>query len=600
MDLETLNIDPSVFNEFIDESTDMLETLDQLFVKLEEFPNDQNIISSIFRPVHSIKGNAAFFGLNKIKKLAHELETLLDKVRKNTLQVTTQLIDVILLGADNLKLCFENIRNNQPEISDEKAFKDLLDKIKSHAGNKTQSTETHWAHLFDKFDEIKEMIDVEDLNIIHQLQSFSAILENIHPNKTKEKLPLPTEAQTIMDIIDLHTDCKISTDEEDIIEKSLIKLKDDNPQCADDIEETIGMFSTFMTTTGFDPLLAEIIQTQIISLRDTEKFALTKQLDKNQTNTSEKNNQPKTTPENNNKTQTKQVTNEKNESDKTMRVSEGHIDTFLEYVGELLVVGDMFSHLEKSLSSGKDSKQVIPNFRRANDTFSQLSNSLQSSIMSIRKIPVKTLLQKVPRLVRDIATKLEKKIKVNIIGDNIQIDKSIIDMLDSPLTHMVRNSADHGIELPDKRIKAGKEPEGNVTVTVSESDTSIVMVIADDGGGLDGKAIHNKAISMGIIKEETKLTDQEEQDLIFASGLSTAKEVTDISGRGVGMDVVRRFIEDAGGTVSVSSILGKGSEFTITLPKTVTTQIMFGYLVSISGERYVLPMAKVHENSAYQ
>jgi two-component system, chemotaxis family, sensor kinase CheA len=224
-----------------------------------------------------------------------------------------------------------------------------------------------------------------------------------------------------------------------------------------------------------------------------------------------------------------------------------------------------------------------------------LSDNLQKSIMEVRKVSVKTLLQKIPRMVRDVASNSGKQVKVELVGEDIEIDKRLIETLDGPLTHMVRNAVDHGVETPDKRQASGKPAEGHVCVAVTETPDDVTLTISDDGKGLDIEAIHNKAVNLGLIKSDQQLTQDQIVDMIFTSGMSTAEKVTEISGRGVGMDVVKRSITDANGKITIETEQGKGTQFIIKLPKTVSTQIITGFLVKLHGNRYVIPMDKVQE-----
>ncbi|NQZ68742.1 MAG: chemotaxis protein CheW, partial [Lentisphaeria bacterium] len=285
----------------------------------------------------------------------------------------------------------------------------------------------------------------------------------------------------------------------------------------------------------------------------------------------------------------------RNKEGKTVRIAEDHIDQFLEYVGELLVVGDMFQTLQKTIIEKKSPEVYIPAIREANDTFSNLSENLQRSIMSIRKVSTRSLLQKSSRIVRDIAMDSNKLINVTIEGERLTIDKNYLDILDAPIVHMVRNAADHGIEMPGVREAAGKAEEGTIRVSIQESNQMIELIIEDDGAGLDYDKIQAKAVEMGIAKKDTTLTEQQIIDFLFVSGVSTAEKTTDVSGRGVGMDVVKHMIEDAGGTIAVNSERGKGSRFSIKLPQTIRTQIIEGFLIRINDNVCILPMDKVKE-----
>lgn len=278
-----------------------------------------------------------------------------------------------------------------------------------------------------------------------------------------------------------------------------------------------------------------------------------------------------------------------------MRVSEAHIDNFLSFVGELVVIGDMLGHLQRQLSDGVTNAKYVANFRRINETFTSLSLDLQRSIMSIRRVPVGNLLSRGPRIVRDVAKNSGKDIHVVVEGGDVEVDKSLIDLLDAPLTHMVRNAADHGIESPEVRKQAGKPAQGTVHVSVRETDTDLLLEVVDDGAGIDREAIRSKAESMDLVRPGEPLNDEALVALLFSSGVSTAKTVTDVSGRGVGMDVVKRAIEEAGGLISVDTEPGKGSTFSVRLPKSVTTQILDGFIVEVCEQCYVLPMNRIRE-----
>ena len=446
---EKIEIDQSLIRDFLDESLDLLATIDNLLVVLETHPHDLELINSIFRPIHSIKGNAPFFGLTKIRTLAHDLESLLSLVRGQTRIPSPQLISVVLKGTDELRNMLNRARDGKPEVVDDAGFESLLDIVK---------------------------------------------------NETELK-PSP---------------------------------------------EIAAAGSIFAEDT---------VKPTAITAEDAAKT----------------------------------------EAQKTMRVSEKHIDNFLAYVGELLVVGEMLSYLHKRVVDSNIDVSISTEFKRLNQAFAKLSHDLQRSIMSIRKLPIRTLLQKSPRLARDVAAAAGKEINVSIEGDDLEIDKSIIERLDAPLTHLIRNSVDHGIEQPEQRINAGKSRVGQVSIRVSESETQLIIVVEDDGAGLNLAAIREKAERIGIIQPGQLLSAEETQQLIFAAGVSTAKKVSDVSGRGVGMDVVKHMVEEAGGSISIESKEGKGTRFELCIGKSVTTQIMNGFVIDLKGQCFIVPMEVVGE-----
>ncbi len=278
---------------------------------------------------------------------------------------------------------------------------------------------------------------------------------------------------------------------------------------------------------------------------------------------------------------------------RSVRVNEAHIDAFLEGVGELLVVGDLLRHLHDAMVRGDDPARIHGDFRRAVDQFDTLAGRLRRDVLAVRRVPLRGLMRKLPRLIRDTAAQLDKDIVLDIEGEEVEADKRLVDLLDAPLTHLVRNSVDHGIEPQAARAAAGKPPQGRVMVSISEDEGWLQVVISDDGAGLDRDRIRAKAVANGLIAADEQLADEVIDELIFASGLSTAANVSDISGRGVGMDVVRRTVVDAGGTVSVRSRQGEGSAFTIRLPAAVSTQFVRAMAVEAGGQPFLLPLEMI-------
>lgn len=280
---------------------------------------------------------------------------------------------------------------------------------------------------------------------------------------------------------------------------------------------------------------------------------------------------------------------------RVMRIDEERIDAFLGYVGELVVIGDMFTHFLRRLEANDQHREFTHGLSQVTGTFQSLSGQLQSAIMSIRKVAARQLLRKVPKIVRDVAQVKNKQIQVVINGDDTEIDKGYLDLLDAPLVHMVRNAADHGIETPQQRLAAGKPEQGTITIGISEDAEWIQLTLQDDGAGIDSDRIAEKARDLGIIAPDERLDSHALIECIFAAGVSTAQEVSDISGRGVGMDVVKRSIENAGGKISVDTQRGVGTIFAISLPKSVTTQIGMGYFVRCQNELFILDLDSILE-----
>lgn len=593
-----LATDPELLAGFFDEAQEALGTLDALFVKLEATPNDVEVVEAIFRPVHSLKGNSAFFGFMAAKHLAHELETLLDYVRKDRLQAARPVIDVLLAGLDELKAMFARLRSGGDEVADPQAFDTLVQRVvqQSAGSGKLKKPETIAADA----DDVQSLRDLEALAgmipVGAPAEAFAA-LARLRSRFAKTKtvsIPLGP-FQALKSILSPPV---VGGDESSRVTAVQTELERLRTSVTDDamrqlVAEMVDGFHAFVEAMGFDAMLRDFLLERITrgerlaSASPASEALEAKPTARERTDRGER--------ERTDRVERKDGKSSKDDPAKTMRVAESTIDTFLHYVGELLVVGDLFGHLYRRVAGLPNTAALARDFRRANETFTALSNKLQKSIMAIRRVPIRPLLNKVPRLVRDVSAAQGKEARVVLMGEDVQVDKSLIDLLDAPMTHMVRNAADHGIEPPDVRERQGKPRQGTITITAAETDASLILTIEDDGAGLNLDAIRRKGENLGLIAPNAALTENDIVNLIFASGVSTAKEVTDISGRGVGMDVVKRAVEEAGGAIGVTTQKGEGSRFHIKLPKGVTTQIMPGYLLRSCGRVYVLPLDRIHE-----
>ena len=283
-------------------------------------------------------------------------------------------------------------------------------------------------------------------------------------------------------------------------------------------------------------------------------------------------------------------------SGRTMRVSEEKVDVFMHYVGDLIEVSESFNLLQKRIDSSSDTR-LAKEFKGINSGFNQLSNKLQKSLLEIRKVPANNLVQKVPRMVRDLAQSLGKKVQVEITGQGTQVDKSLVEALESPINHLVRNCVDHGIELPKQRRQAGKSETGTIKIDIAGHSDNVIIKIQDDGAGIDPEKIRDKAIKMGLLTADQagNISDREVLQFIFHSGFSTAQKVTDVSGRGVGMDVVRTNVESLKGKIDLESTYSHGTVVTLHLPSSLTVLVVTGMLVSVGDQQYIVKLEDIHQ-----
>ena len=578
--------------EFIDQSLDELKSLDPLFVALEKDPADREIVQNIFRPVHTIKGNASFFGFMGIKKLSHQLETVLDGVRKGKRTVDGELISLLLRTLDMLKGMFERVRREETEVPDPDGFEALMRDLRQSLDAAALSPKELWPGVFTKLQTLREIIPESEEGQRRAWSSLSEALEQLSAvsgfrKSKKEENRFARAALKIFTSLEKNGENEDDmTQLEEVIETA---LEESNTESArNTVAEIKDVFVTLRDTMGYDPLMQDEVLDKLTGISEREftspKTAANQNMDRNKTQ----------------RPAADTPTGARSRPDKTMRVPESQIDRFLSYVGELIVVGDMFQNLQYQLSALEGVGDLSVNFRRTNETFGKLSENMRKSIMKLRSVPADRLLSKANRLVRDIAGKEKKKIRVEISGGELDIDKSYIELLDAPFTHMVRNAADHGIELPEDRTSAGKEETGTVRVAMEAVDNYFYLKISDDGAGIDRDAVQKKAAEMGLMRQGKDFDSTDLLQLIFQSGVSTARNVTDISGRGVGMDVVKKAIEAAGGKIDIRTESGRGSEFSIRLPRAVTTEIIDGYIVRCADQDFVLPLESVIETAAIE
>lgn len=605
----SINIDDSLVQEFIDESQDMLSALDSRFIELEEQPGEVSIIEAIFRPVHSIKGNSGFFGFVHVKNLAHELETLLDLMRKARLKVSSDVINLLLDGMDALRRMFARVKQGDGEIdAGDSTIDQLIQRAQTLA--RGDDPQTNWQQVTQLLDAIGLQVASLEGEWTSQFSELTQLLDKLNPVASTTSKSISDQAADDSHgralLLQSLEQLKLNPEDQPAIEALQAMLHEAHAATDDEnarhvIDDILETMDVFISTVGLDDLAMAVLEEKLNTIAADAIPGPQQEQDAPQT----QQDQPQTQPQQSIKdtkaatpqTPVKQPakTSKSHESTKTMRVSEAYIDKFLGYVGDLIVVGDMYSNVYNMMIRSQADRSLINTLKRTNETFDSLSQQLQDSIMSIRCVPVGTLLQKVPRLVRDVARMSGKDIAVTVTGDQVEIDKSLVDLLDAPLVHMVRNAADHGIEKPVTRTQADKPAQGQITVAVIESDSRIQLIITDDGGGIQLDKIKAKAQSLGIIAPGANLGEQELISCLFASGVSTAEQITDVSGRGVGMDVVKRMIDEAGGNISIQTELGKGTTFTVELPKSVTTQIMSAYLLDVAGQKFALPLKCIQE-----
>lgn len=563
--------------DFVDESLDSLGAVEGLFVRLEADPDDLKLVESIFRPVHSIKGNAAYFGLMRIKEVAHRLESLLDLVRQGRRRIDSRLCDLLLKGVDALRGILSKVRDEEKEYDDEADHAELVAELEAEAERVDVAVPVatipgSFAGLFESF-------------LAGLPEPYRGTGERLLARLRPEGSPKPSVDASALDALrsalSSNAPGRLAPEaEQDVLERiESLRRSANTPGSTAVVDELRSIASTFVgSAVGLDPLARELLLEKAKSLEASPSVAA-----------------PPVQAAPPAPRQESSPTSRKESQNRTMRVSEESVDGFLEQVGELMGLEETFRYLGKRMVEAGLAEELATDLRQATEQFGHLSSFLSKGVMELRKTEARPLLQKAPRLARDVAERTGKRIEVRSAGEGIRIDKSYLELLDAPLMHMVRNACDHGIDSPDERTAAGKPPVGIVEVSIVEHDESLELRIADDGRGLDLDGLRRKAVELGLVRADAPFGEGEAVAMLFRSGVSTAREVSDISGRGVGMDVVKREIEGAGGRIEVRTVSGKGTVFRIVLPRSITTRISDGFLFRCGRERFVLPMRTVVE-----
>lgn len=566
---------------YLEESFEGLEIMETGLLELPPGRPDSEKINEIFRAAHSIKGGSGTFGFIEIAGFTHVLETLLDEMRDYKRDVTQEAIDVMLAAVDVLRDMLTKLQNHQP--IDEVRAASVQGQLEAILGMapagaaKVQTPEaqtvavkntmpTSWVI---KMVPEKGLLQTgnEPIRIFRELQSLGKLEVTAHT----EDLPSidnfnPEELNLSWTLVLSGMEVEL-----DDIKEVFEWIDGDGAQIS--IEAPITAPSTVSQSasanTNAQPVAAVSAPTPTATSNATESTAASA---------------------------AKDVAAQKKapQQDGSIRVNLSKIDQMVNLVGELVITQSMLSQFGDQAEQNPDSTEWIDKLKEGLTHLERHTRELQESVMNIRMLPVSFAFNRMPRIVHDVSQKLGKNIELLMEGENTELDKTMLEQLTDPLVHIVRNSIDHGIENPADRIAAGKPEKGVVKMAAFHQGGNILIQITDDGAGINIDKVRQKAIEKGVIDPDSNLSHEEVVDLIFHPGFSTADVVSDVSGRGVGMDVVRRNIRGLGGTVEVKTKRGEGSVFTIRLP--LTLAILDGQLASVGSQTYVFPLVSIVES----
>ncbi|AOM39479.1 chemotaxis protein CheA [Xenorhabdus hominickii] len=583
------------YQTFFDEADELLADMEQHLLLLNADEPDHEQLNAIFRSAHSIKGGAATFGFTKLQQTTHVLENLLDSARRDEIRLTFDIINLFLEAKDIMQQQLDAYKSSQEP--DEDTFNYICETLRQLALElEEDKREDESAAVF------------ADIQTEFEKEAVVDVVE-AEQDGTKAQ---PEEKQISVDKTD-HGRIRVHLS--GLKEREVALLKDELGHLGDlyDVEQTSNSLEASMITSATEDditaVLCFVIEPEQITFlppnesqsenTDTE----TQQEDEVEKNTAKEISATANTVTANNpqlidapKKTDAPITGRpaprpaagsprQRAESSSIRVAVEKVDQLINLVGELVITQSMLAQHCNGLEPTKHSELL--------SCMAQLqrnSRDLQESVMSIRMMPMEYVFSRYPRLVRDLAGKLNKKVELMLIGSSTELDKSLIERIIDPLTHLVRNSLDHGIESPEKRLAAGKEETGKLTLSAEHQGGNICIEVIDDGAGLNRQKILAKAQSQGLSISEN-MSNEEVAMLIFAPGFSTAEVVTDVSGRGVGMDVVKRNIQDMGGQIQITFQEGKGTVIRILLP--LTLAILDGMSVRVNNEVFILPLGAV-------
>lgn len=574
---------------FIDETKEHLQSLNESLLKLEQNPQDIATLNEIFRVAHTIKGMAGTMGFNKMAKLTHDMENVLHALRNNEIKVTPNLVDTLFMCLDALENYTESIVNTGGEGNND--YNSIILEL-SNAVNKKIETSVKQKEP-EKAQNTSEKVEINS----HQTAQFK--LNQYEQNVAYKAKEMGMNVLKITVV--LNKGCVLKSARSFIIFQTLERHSDiirSEPRVEDIEDEKFDFEFTVVCVTKEEPLffqndinsIAEIDEVLITSL-GFEDFQLSEIGMGNISSTNASTEPVKV--EDEASADTKQEENHQNnpaqktKTGKTVRVDIDRLDVLMNLVSELIII--------KTRLEGIDTGERSQSYSEAVEYLERITTNLHDAVMKVRMVPVEMVFNRFPRMIRDVARELKKEIILNMSGEETELDRTVIDEIGDPLIHLLRNSADHGIESIEKRIEAGKPTAGQINLRAYQDGNNVVIEVNDDGQGINLEKVKKKAIEKGIVKREiaNTLSQKDIVDFLFKPSFSTQDQITDLSGRGVGLDVVKTKIEQLGGVVEVETEWGKGSKFIIRLP--LTLAIIQALLVVIGREKYAIPLNSTKE-----
>jgi len=573
---------------FIDETKEHLQSLNESLLQLEQNPKDTTILNEIFRVAHTLKGMAGTMGFNKMAKLTHDMENVLHALRNNEISVTAKLVDTLFRCLDALENYTENIVNTGSEGSND--YNSIITELNNAISNKGQKpveievennqsepekteNKTYKTAQF-KLNQYEQNIAYKAKELGMNVLKITVVLNKGCVLKSARSFIIFQTIERHSEIIRSEPRVEDIEDEKFDFEFTVVCITKEEPSFFEkDINSIAEIDEVIITSLGYEDF--QLAETENISNENTgnsvetvnasvEDSSDSKQEDNSQNNQAHK-----------------------AKTGKTVRVDIDRLDVLMNLVSELIII--------KTRLEGIDIGDRTQAYNETIEYLERITTNLHDAVMKVRMVPVEMVFNRFPRMIRDIARDLNKEIILNMSGEDTELDRTVIDEIGDPLIHLLRNSADHGIESIEKRKEAGKPAAGKIDLRAYQDGNNVVIEVCDDGQGIDIEKVKKIAIEKGLVKKEiaNTLSQKDIIDLLFKPSFSTSDKITDLSGRGVGLDVVKTKIEQLGGVVEVETEWGKGSKFIIRLP--LTLAIIQALLVVIGEEKYAIPLSSTKE-----
>jgi len=579
-----MTIDMAQFHEvFFDESFEGLDIMESGLLEMDPGSVDPEQINSIFRAAHSIKGGSGTFGFTNIADFTHVMETLLDEMRDGRRQVSTDAVNVLLASVDVLREMLTATRNKtEMDAALVEEQQNELNRLLNEGDGSADADETTSTTSSVLLDDP----EVVGWHVVfrphpHMMRTGNDPLRLLRELTCLGELKADSDISQIPPLSEFEPeDCYMSWDLHLSGAVTHEQVTDIFDWVEDDCDLVIMPIHGKQSAAAIVAVNEEVKPQAITTIE--QKVEAVPPPEERQTDDRRAATERRGTSNNSGGAKP-------SGGSSSIRVDISKIDSLINMVGELVITQSMLSLL------GEDFE--ISQIERLREGLGQLerhTREMQESVMQIRMLPISFTFSRFPRLVHDLSSKMGKKIELKLSGESTEVDKTVIEKIGDPLVHLVRNSLDHGIEIPEDRLAAGKPEMGTVELNASQRGGNIIIEVKDDGKGLNRDVLLNKAIERGLVSADANLTDQQVYELIFAAGFSTAETVSDVSGRGVGMDVVRRNINELGGSIEIQSELGKGSSFIIRLP--LTLAILDGQTISVGDETYIIPLVSIIES----